>query len=381
MGEADVLQSMKTAKKFIAVAIALVAGGLFLNTGIREYRASKRLAKEGKATLARVVDDRTVYRSKGRSRYYLTVEFESEGSRAVAQELQVSRSIQTAGLTAKSVTVHYLPDDLSVCQVGPSVEVQWTNAAFGLFILGCGVVLIVFYKQPASREELAESTAESLDALCDTNQQYVSVEARLFKQVDHTFYDESQRQFEQCGFAFLEVVASKPNKCFARTFVRVLVSSDRTGVATIFHLKPRWMLKVLGAKEARVVGIDTQFADKTFVSTDNAESCNALDNPAAISVSHLPAVSSVPMVVEAHKNRVEARSVFSAGAVPVRVQNAEDARRMMALQQQIKAEFRQQAGLSKSELERLGGATDNKIIDDLSADLARRQEQKKQEAA
>jgi len=380
----DVLQSMTRAKKYFAVAIAIVIGGVFLSTGIPEYRASKRLAAEGISVAGKVLDERTVYRTKGRSRYYLTVEFEAGNKETVTKELQVSREIHSAGAAADSVQIHYLADDPSVIQAGPTVEVEWRNAAFGLFFLGCGAFLVVFIKQPINREELADTTAGHVDALCDTNQQYVSADARQFKQVDLSFYDCSQREFEQQGYVFLEdveVVPSKPNRNFARTFLRVLVNAERTSIATIFHLKPKWILKVLGGKETRVCGLDTQLTDNSFVCTDNAESCNALNNAIAINASHMPACSTVEMIIEAHDERVQAHTVFRADAHPVLMQGSEDVRRSMDLQQRIKAAFRSEAGLSKEELERLAGVKNNPSVNDLHDDLKQQQDQSRREAA
>jgi hypothetical protein len=68
----------------------------------------------------------------------------------------------------------------------------------GLFVLGAGVLVLVFLKQPTNRRELAESTAENLAALCDTNQHYVAVDARQFKHADLAFYDDSQRALLRC---------------------------------------------------------------------------------------------------------------------------------------------------------------------------------------
>lgn len=366
---------MSTAKRFLLGLAAILLGGVLLFNGVREYRQSRRLQTEGRSVTAKVVDERTAYRSKGRSRYYLTVEFETGDRQAVTRELQVSRSTHTDGVAARSIKVHFLPNDLSVIQGGPSVEIPWAAAPLGLLILGGGVLLIVFRKQPANRRELAESTAENLATLCDTNQQYVPADARQFKQADLVFYDDSQRLLERLGFVFLEdveVVPGKPNKSFARTFLRVMLSADRTRIATIFHLKPGWMLKLLGAKETRVHGIDTQLSDNSFICTDNAESCNALNNPPTINVSHLPATTSVGLVLEAHNNRVEAHAVFRIGVLPVRMQSAEDVRRSMDLQQRIKAAFRTEAGLSKEELERLAGVTNDPVVNNLADDLKQR---------
>ena len=87
------------------------------------------------------------------------------------------------------------------------------------------------------------------------------------------------------------------------------------------------------------------------------------------------------MVMGAHARRVVAHSARHPDAVPVRMNGAEDIRRAMALQQRIKAAFRRESGLSKAELARMAGVKGDKVIDDLHADLVKRQNQSEQKAA
>lgn len=374
---------MHTAKKILMIMGVVAAGGYLFVMGLREFRGSRRLAAEGKATLAEVVDERTRYRSKGRTKYYLTVAFQTEDKQAIRREVQVDYDTFSAGRTG-SVTVHYLPGEPTVLQAGDAVETKFGNALLGAFVLGCGLLWLVRFKQPASRAELADVAAGHLKALCETDQKHVKADARQFKQVDIGFYDACQRRSEERGFIWvedIEEVTSKPNRNFARTFQRVLLSRDGTRIATIAHLKPAWMLRVLGAKEARLFGVDTQFSNDTFVCTDNAEACGVLANAPAINVLHLPSASSTDLVMDAHEKRVMAHSAMYPGAEPVPMNGAEDIRRAMALQQRVKAEFRREHGISKTELARMAGVSGDPAIDNLHADLEKRRDQDRQKAA
>lgn len=168
----------------------------------------------------------------------------------------------------------------------------------------------------------------------------MTVNGKTFTGVDRNFYDAAQREFESHGFVFLEdmeVIARQPAKGLTRTFVRLMLSPDRTRVANIFHVKPGLLLKTLGTREARVIGVDTQMSDNSFVCTDTAETCNALNSPPDINSAHLPASSSVEAVLTAHAHRVETHAVFRAAAVPVKMHGSEDVRRSLELQNRIKA--------------------------------------------
>ena len=79
---------MSTAKRFLLGFAAILLGGVLLFNGVREYRQGRRLQSEGQSVTAKVVDERTVYRTKGRSRYYLTVEFETEDRQSITRELK-----------------------------------------------------------------------------------------------------------------------------------------------------------------------------------------------------------------------------------------------------------------------------------------------------
>lgn len=368
---------------FFALA-GLVAGGFLFKSGYREFSETRQLQQEAATIEAKVVDERTRYRGKGRTRYYLTVEFQTPTRAPVVQETEVDYDTHSQGAATGHVLVHYLPTSPNVLRAGPKVTTEFGNMLLGAFIVGCGGVSLLFIRQPSNRKELAEDTVKNLESLCDTDQRYVTVDGKTFTGVDQNFYDTAQREFESHGFVFLEdmeVIASKPVKGLTRTFVRLMLSPDRTRVANIFHVKPGLLFKTLGAKDARVIGVDTQMSDNSFVCTDSAETCNALNSPPDINSSHLPASSTVEMVLTAHAHRVETHAVFRAGAAPVKMHNSEDVRRSMELQNQIKAAFRQQVGLSKEELERLAGTKNNPVLNDLHADLERHRDQSRREAA
>ena len=97
-----------------------------------ELRDSKKLAAEGKAVTAEVVDKNIRHGRKGRKSYYLSVRFNTESGAKTQQRVQVSSSQFDGVSEGGSVPVHYLPADPSVCQVGDKVETQWMGLFVGL---------------------------------------------------------------------------------------------------------------------------------------------------------------------------------------------------------------------------------------------------------
>lgn len=375
---------MRTAKALLFALAGLVAGGLVFHSGLRKFQETRALKREGATVEAKVIEERTRYRSKGRTRYYLTVEFQAANRQTVQKETEVDYDTHSQGAAQGVVSVHYLTSNPEILRAGPTVETEFGDLLLGGFIIACGIGSFLFMRRPETREELAEETVQNLESLCDADHQLVPVDGRKFAGVDQQFYDASQSEFESYGFVFLsdiEVIPTKPVKGMTRTFVRLLLSPDRTRVANIFHVRPGFFLRMLGAKDARVCGVDTQMSDNSFVCTDNAETCNALDNPPEINGAHLPSTSSVETILSAHANRIEAHGIFRANARPVAMQGSEDVLRSMQLQNRIKAAYRQQNGLSKAELERLAGEKNSEVVNNLHADLERHRVQSRRDAA
>ena len=155
--------------------------------------------------------------------------------------------------------------------------------------------------------------------------------------------------------------------------MRFLLSADQTITADLYHFKPGWMLRVLSARDAKVMDLETRFTDGCFVCTSNAEMAGRLDSPPTIDALHMPAGTSGDLVVQAHQNRVGKYLANHRGVQPVKLNGLADVRRTRDEMQQIKAEFRRRTGLSKAELERLGGQQ-GKAVDQLHDILTERRE-------
>src|SRR5713226_1943376 len=74
---ADVPRSMRV-RSFLLILIACAMGPWMLWSGAKDYRNNQRLAAEGKAATAQVLDRTVKTRSRGADQFYLTVQFEAE---------------------------------------------------------------------------------------------------------------------------------------------------------------------------------------------------------------------------------------------------------------------------------------------------------------
>jgi hypothetical protein len=78
-------------KSLILIAIAAVLGPWLLYSGIKDRQNSQRLAAEGKATTARVLDRMLKSGSRGGDRYYLNVRFQTEAGQTVEKRVRVNK--------------------------------------------------------------------------------------------------------------------------------------------------------------------------------------------------------------------------------------------------------------------------------------------------
>lgn len=144
-------------------------------------------------------------------------------------------------------------------------------------------------------------------------------------------------------------------------------------MADLYHFVPKFPLRVLGAKPAKVLDLETWFSDGAFVCTSNAEMAGKLDSPPAIDALRLPAGTTWDMLLETHQRRVGKYLAAHPGVKPVRLEGMADVRRAQDEQQRIKAEFRKRTGLSKTELERMAG-TQGRGVDRLHDALTEQRE-------
>jgi len=129
---ADALFNMSKFKQILLVGGAVLFGGLFVVTGWFEYRDTKKLASEGKAVVAQVLEKDIERGRRGRKSYYVSVQFKTESGATVQQRLRVSSSQYDAASPGGTVPAHYLPNDPTVCQVGEKVEAKWSGILIGL---------------------------------------------------------------------------------------------------------------------------------------------------------------------------------------------------------------------------------------------------------
>ncbi len=345
-------------KSMLLIAVAFVAGPWLLWTGLKEYQNSKRLAAEGRETTAQVLERAVKPRTRGGNRYYLSVQFQTTAGKFARGRVQVNQSEYLQDTLGSTVTVRYLPSNPAICAVGEPIPV-WTNIlTSGVVLLVSGCALLVSHRRLGSTRVVAVKVVERVGALCESQFEYASVNAREFGHLDLTWYDASQRWLEKRGFGLLgdeENLTFRRTSKGNRTLLRTMLAREGTWIAYLYHFKPSGLARAVAVNGFKILELQTQFGGDTFVCTSNAEEAGKLDSPPAVDALRLPANSSLDAVVESHAQRVGAFLAGNPGVVALRMASLEDVHRAQNVLQGIKAAFRRDTGITKEELERLAG--------------------------
>jgi hypothetical protein len=369
-------------KKVIAIVALFIIGPGFIYWGTCELLNSRKLKDHGKTTIG-IATEKSIHRRRFSMDYYVTAQFRTESGQTFTERFDVSEKEYDRVESDPAVKVHYLPEDPKICAAGETVKMKFSNILWGLVFLGGAVYLVLYFKQPIDGHEAAEQVAASVGQLCIGKYEYGPAEARRFPHLDLAWLDASRQKLESLGFGFLQdmenLTFSRSNKG-PKTFLRMHLGRNGTAMAALYHLKQGFLLRMIGAKEARVLDVETEFSNGQWVCTGNAEAAGALQSPPGVDTLQLPAGTPIEAVVQAHDARMAKFMARCPEARPVRMGSIEDSLRAQDRLQEIKATFRRGHGISKTELENIAGMKGAEL-NTIQAEAQRLHEQRSSRAA
>lgn len=214
-----------------------------------------------------------------------------------------------------------------------------------------------------TKKEKAQKILELNKAIYQPRHEYVSVREDDFSYLDLNFYRKSSEFLESKGFKFLDdfeniTISSAHGGPFKPAMIRCMASSDGNIMAGIYHarFKSLWSRIhsfLIGFYEAKVIDLETEFTDGSFVCTSNAMSASAAELPKEINSEYLPAKTPIAIIYECHKIRIEERQE-STGLYPLALKSLKQVRDSQDRMNIIKAAFRNDIGIiSLDKLKRL----------------------------
>ncbi len=372
---------MAKSKKILAIVVLFLMGPAFIYWGAREFINSCLLKDHGKMTVG-TATEKWSHRRRFSTTYYVKVQFRTGAGQLCTESFEVSRKEYDRVASDPAVTVYYLADDPKVCAAGDAVELKFSNILWGVVMLGGGVFLLIYFKQPIDEHEAAEEVAEEVSRLCIGKHEYAPVDARRFRHLDLEWLNAAQEKLEELGLPFLQ---DMENLTLARTssvktFLRMHLGRQGTAMAALYHLKPGFAMRKMGAKEARVLDMESEFSNGHWICTGNAEAAGALASPPKVDALQLPAGTPIEAVVQAHDNRVKKFMAENPRTHLKRMNGIEDMLQAQDRLQEIKAGFRSEQGISKAELENITGMK-GADVNAIQAEAQRLHEQRQSRAA
>ena len=218
--------------------------------------------------------------------------------------------------------------------------------------------------QPAERA--ARELLSSIEATYKPTHDYVEVQPYMFRHLDLSFYDATTQALSAQGFRKLcdvedRTLAAVPGNVLMPVMIRSLVSSDGSVMASIYHprIKPLWLrflLWITRKSPGKVIDMETEFTDGSFVVTSNAASAAAMDLPKLINAEYFSVATPVDVLRSRHAERVHTHLREHTTIVTKRVASHSDLIAAQNRMDAIKAAYRGEIGcVSREELERLAG--------------------------
>jgi len=186
------------------------------------------------------------------------------------------------------------------------------------------------------------------------------VESRDFPLVDLEFYDRVAGRIANCGFGhagdFVPITGHESDGSM-RCFIRAFLSSDGPYTAACYHPRPRFWIgllsRVLCGRLGKVVEVETEFSDDTWIITTTAPKARLFDPPPLILREHHPEKIEIEALLECHKRRVQTYLKANPGLVARRVRDVAGLERSQARQHDITAVYRTMVGgLTAEEIQR-----------------------------
>jgi hypothetical protein len=199
--------------------------------------------------------------------------------------------------------------------------------------------------------------------------EYAPVNPKDFSNLDLKFYEQAMKDLIQYDFRHVidqECVTLKGGSNDLRTFIRVGLSSDGTIMAGLYHPKPRFLLRLLLLLcffiLRKVVDLETEFSDGSFIVTSNIKGMVGINTPPDILTEYVSWKTPISQLLELHKSRVHNYLQTNQTIYPVQMRTIGDINESQNRMQEKKAAYRKNVGwITKEEMRNIAGK-DNSII-------------------
>lgn len=186
------------------------------------------------------------------------------------------------------------------------------------------------------------------------------VEAKDYPLVDQRFYNQMELRISNLGFNlvgdFVPVTGHQSDGSM-RCFIRALIAHDGPYTAACYHPRPKFWIgllsRILCGRLGKVVEIETEFSDDTWVITTTAPKTRLFNPPPLMMREHYPERTEISELFTSHKAKVKAYLASAPGVTARKVYDVAGLERAQARQHDITTVYRRMVGgLTADEIRR-----------------------------
>jgi hypothetical protein len=196
-----------------------------------------------------------------------------------------------------------------------------------------------------------------------------------YPHLDDAWYDEREGELRNLGYRLIGNLGMES----VHSYVRASVSSDGHECIGFYHAKfpglRGLMMRLLGVKDQYVVEATTSFSDGSIEITTTAPESALLSVPEPLRRLHIAPDSSVRNVAMVHSKRVAAILVQRPDLDVIPVRTFEDLVATARREEDLKrAHYAAHGGISREDLERIGGAENRGIAHEVHDEIEKLRE-------
>jgi hypothetical protein len=236
------------------------------------------------------------------------------------------------------------------------------STSFWVF-MACTAIFFIF-KYFGSPGRAAKKIKQNIEGLYVSNHEFRITEPENFPNLDHQFYQSTQKKLEAHNFKFIahieDVTINNMKICGVRTFITSMSNSDGTICAGFYDPRPTGLMVILSfilrLKMDPCIDLETSFSDGVIMTTSNAEMAGNMTQPPKRKARFLKSGTPVEDILQLHLRRIKDYQDLHP---EVEIKIVDTYEKVIAEQQygiRMQSEFRKKIGtVTPQELKRCGG--------------------------
>ncbi|MBW4694060.1 MAG: hypothetical protein KME27_20125 [Lyngbya sp. HA4199-MV5] len=196
----------------------------------------------------------------------------------------------------------------------------------------------------------AEKLLQTMQSLYGQQHTFQQVDGKTFRNLDQAFYRQTQTMLEKLGFRSIadieDVTVSQTNPAH-HTFIRILLSGDRTTVGACYQFPLSWLVRLLqwiglAPKGGKAIDFESELSNGSFLVTSNTLEMDTTADIPNVHRQQLPHNTPAEQLLTRHREKL--REFGKQGIQPLKVNNYHEIEAAQHRLQAIKNNYRASVG-------------------------------------